>query len=420
MDLTPPLAPPQCGCLKRVVSGPADWGFVPTRTETPRNAAEAARLLFEAARAGAPQWIVGSASRLAACPPTPRSAVALSTAGLAGIVAYEPADLTLTAGAGTSLETVHELLADDGLELPASHFGLADGTLGGAVATNLSDARRASSGPLRDRILGMEIATSDGKVTKSGGRVVKNVAGYDVGRLIAGSHGGLALVTEVTLRLSPKPEAHAPFTRAFASAHEASAQAFTIAREAPALGFASVVGSGATARLVWVHEGDTEAVEEGRRWSEARYGAALESDAHDHPAPVESRLAVKALEHVCPERTNVLLKAGVRPSRVSDLLATLGELGPTFLGAHAGQGAVFARFNLGGADAALWAHRACRAVEGSGGWWRWQGAWRAGDGPEAAPWGGIETPWPLYARLKQAFDPGGLLGPAVYAGGAAR
>ncbi|MEP7028262.1 MAG: FAD-binding protein, partial [Candidatus Eisenbacteria bacterium] len=341
MDLTPALAPPACGCLKRMAAGPADWGFVPTCTETPRTAAEAARLLFEAAQAGTPQWIVGSASRLAACPPTPRSAVALSTAGLAGIVAYEPADLTLTARAGTSLEAVHELLADDGLELPASHFGLADGTLGGALATNLSDARRASSGPLRDRVLGMEIATSAGTVSRSGGRVVKNVAGYDVGRLISGSHGGLALVTEVTLRLSPRPEAHAPFTRAFGSAHEAAGHAFTIAREAPALGFASVVGSGPAARLAWVHEGDIEAVDEGRRWSEAHYGAAHESDAPDHPAPVEARLALKALEHVCPERTNVLLRAGVRPSRVADLLATLGELGPTFVGAHVGSGAVF-------------------------------------------------------------------------------
>jgi FAD/FMN-containing dehydrogenase len=420
VDLTRALVPPTCGCLKRHAGGPADWGFVPTRTETPRSAPDAARLLAEAARVRTPHWIVGSASRLAALPPTPRSAIALSTAGLAGIVAYEPADLTLTARAGTTLETVHDLLAPDRLELPASHFGLAGGTLGGAVATNLSDARRGAAGPLRDRILGMEIATSDGNVTRSGGRVVKNVAGYDVGRLIAGSHGGLALVTEVTLRLSPMPEAHAPFTRAFASAHEAAGHAFALAQGAPALGLVSVVASNQVALLTWVHEGDAEAVEEGVRWSEARHGKALATDAHDHPAPVESRLALKALEHVCPERTNVLLKAGVRPSRVADLLATWSELGPTFLGAHAMHGAAFARFDLGDPAKVRWAHQACLAAQTAGGWWRWQGAWRAGDGPGAAPWGGIETPWPLYARLKQAFDPGGLLGPSVYAGEAAR
>lgn len=418
LDLNAPLSPPQCGCLKRSVCGPSDWGLVPTRTETPKTAAEAARLLAEAARAGTPQWIVGSASRLAACPPVPRSALALSTAGLAGVVAFEPADLTLTVRAGTALETVHELLADSRLEIPAAHFGLADGTVGGAVATNLADARRASAGPLRDRILGMEIATSDGKVTRSGGRVVKNVAGYDVGRLAAGSCGGLALITEVTLRLAPMPEAHAPFERAFAGAHEAARHAFAIARDAPALGFVSVMARGPNARLLWVHEGDVEAVEDGARWSAARHGEALASDAHDHPSPALGRLALKALEHVCPERTNVLLKAGVRPSRVADLLATLSELGPTFLGAHVAQGALFARFDLAEKASAQWARRACAAIEGAGGWWRWQGAWRNEDGPAPEPWGGIETPWPLYARLKQAFDPGGMLGPPIWGRGA--
>ena len=416
MDLRP-LVPPSCGCLKRISPGPTDWGLVPTRVETPRTSQEAARLLAEAAGAGTSQWIVGAASRLGACPPVPRSSLVLSTAGLTGVVAYEPADLTLTARPGMLLETVHELLAGDGLELPASHFGLSGGTIGGAVATNLADARRASAGPLRDRILGMEIATSDGRVTKSGGRVVKNVAGYDVGRLIAGSCGGLALVTEVTLRLQPRPEGHAPFTRAFAGAPEAAEHGLALAREAPALGFVSVVARGAEARLTWVHEGDVEAVEDGVAWSAARHGAALESDAHDHPAPVEARLAVNALDHVCPERTNVLLKAGVRPSRVPALLAALGELGATYLGAHLVQGAVFARFDLGAPRAAEWTRRACAQVESAGGWWRWQGAWRDGDGPVAEPWGGIVTPWALYARLKQAFDPGGRLGPPVWGRG---
>ena len=410
MDLTR-----SCGCLRRAASSPADWGLVPTRVESPADAAEAARLLAEAARARAPQWIVGSATRLAACPPVPKSALVLSTARLSGIVAFEPADLTLTVRAGTPLDTVHELLAERRLELAASHFGLAGGTVGGAVATNLSDPRRSSVGPLRDRILGIEIATSDGKVSRSGGRVVKNVAGYDVGRLIAGSHGALALVTEVTLRLGPMPEAHAPFERAFAGAPEAAGHALTIAREAPALGFVAVVAAGPAARLIWVHEGDAEAVAEGARWSQARHGEARAQDAHDHPAPVEARLVLKALEHVCPDRTNVLLKAGVRPSRVADLLATLGELGPRDRGAHVAHGAVFARFDLTLPDAARRAHRACDAIEAAGGWWRWQGAWRTEDGPFDAPWGGIETPWPLYGRLKQAFDPGGMLGPGIYA-----
>ena len=123
----------------------------------------------------------------------------------------------LTVKGGTPLEEIHALLATRGLELPASHFGLSSGTIGGAIASDLADARRGRHGPLRDRILGMEIATTDGRVSRSGGRVVKNVSGYAVGRLVAGSYGALALVTEVTLRLAPQPEAHAAFERAAGS-----------------------------------------------------------------------------------------------------------------------------------------------------------------------------------------------------------
>jgi len=138
---------------------------------------------------------MGGASRLAACPPLPTEAAIVATHGLSEVVAFEPGDLTLTVQGGVQIARVHEVLHDHGLELPGSHFGFGGGTIGGALASGLADARRGRGGPLRDRVLGMEIATSDGRVTKSGGRVVKNVAGYDVGRLIAGSHGALALIT---------------------------------------------------------------------------------------------------------------------------------------------------------------------------------------------------------------------------------
>ncbi|MEO6463121.1 MAG: FAD-binding protein, partial [Candidatus Eisenbacteria bacterium] len=209
MDLT--TAPPACGCLARPATAPSDWGLAPTRIERPADGREAAEVLHAAARAGEAAWIAGSASRLAACPPVPRAALVVATAAIAGIVAYEPADQTLTVRAGTPLEDVHATLAEDGLELPGAHFGLADGTVGGLVATDLVDARRGRAGALRDRLLGMTVAGSDGTVTRSGGRVVKNVAGYDLMRLHAGAHGALGLIVEVTLRLAPRPEAHAPF-----------------------------------------------------------------------------------------------------------------------------------------------------------------------------------------------------------------
>ena len=217
--------------------------------------------------------------------------------------------------------------------MPGSHFGLGVGTVGGALSSGLADVRRGRVGPLRDRMLGMEIATTDGRVTKSGGRVVKNVAGYDVGRLIAGSHGALALVTEVTLRLAPRPEMHAPFERGFAAVGEAVRAAVEIARDAPAVGFAAVVGgAGGGATLAWVHEGEHEAVAAGVAWSEARFGAREPHDDAAHGAPVGARLLLSALEHVCPERTNALVRGNVRPSRLPDLVAGL-TAGAPLLGA---------------------------------------------------------------------------------------
>ena len=413
MDLTD--AVPPCGCVTRATAGPADWGLVATRTERPCDARDAAAALAGAASAGEPTWIVGSATRLAACPPVPASAVVIATAGLAGIVAYEPADQTLTVGAGTRLEDVHPVLAEDGLELPGAHFGLADGTVGGMVATDLADARRGRAGALRDRILGMTVAGPDGKVSKCGGRVVKNVAGYDLMRLHAGAHGAFGLVCEVTLRLSPRPEAHAPFDRVVDGAAQAAEAARRIAGEAASLGLVAWTQvAGTPARVTWVHEGDREWVEDGVRWSAAAYGPARADEAADHQGPVEARLRLKALEHVCPERTNVLVRGSLLPSRLPDLARRLAGLALPQFGGHALTGAAFARLDLSAPDGRATLGAVTRAMEECGGAWKIAGAWTPADGP-AVPWGGVETPWALVGRLKDAFDPARVLGPAAYA-----
>jgi len=419
VDLT--ATAPGCACLRRTAASPRDWGLAPSRSERPRDAREAAAALAAIAAAGEKAWIAGSASRLAACPPVPRAAVVVESAGIAGIVAYEPADQTLTVRAGTPLEEVHTLLAGDGLEIPGAHFGLADGTVGGMVATDLADARRGRAGALRDRLLGMTVAGPDGRVTRSGGRVVKNVAGYDLMRLHAGAHGAFGLVAEVTLRLAPRPEAHAPFERVVGDAAAAADAAWRIAREAPALGLVAFVAHGAgEGRLVWVHEGDREWVDEGARWSAQAFGAPRAGDAADHQAPVEARLRLLALEHVCPERANVLVRGSLLPSRLPDLARRLAGLALPSLGGHAGSGAAFARLDLSAPDGRATLGAVTRAIEDLGGAWKVAGAWTPDDGPAGAdgvvaPWGGIATPWDLYARLKDAFDPTRALGPPAYA-----
>jgi glycolate oxidase FAD binding subunit len=134
----------------------------------------------------------------------------LDTRGHTGIVAYEPTELYVTAKCGTPLAEIEAALDAQGQCLPFEppRFN-ADSTIGGMVAAGLSGPRRASAGSLRDYVLGVEILDGAARELTFGGQVMKNVAGYDVSRLIAGSLGTLGLITEVTLKVLPKPVAEA-------------------------------------------------------------------------------------------------------------------------------------------------------------------------------------------------------------------
>ncbi len=132
----------------------------------------------------------------------------LDTRGHAGVVAYEPTELVITARCGTSLTEIEEVLGGKNQILPFEppHFGSA-ATLGGCVAAGLSGPRRASAGAVRDFVLGMKIVDGRGQALAFGGQVMKNVAGYDVSRLLAGSLGTLGLILEVSLKVLPRPAA---------------------------------------------------------------------------------------------------------------------------------------------------------------------------------------------------------------------
>ncbi len=134
----------------------------------------------------------------------------LETKAYAGIVAYEPTELFITAKCGTTLAEIERTLAERGqcLAFEPPRFS-ADSTLGGVVAAGLSGPRRASAGSLRDYVLGVKIIDGEARELTFGGQVMKNVAGYDVARLIAGSLGTLGLITELSLKVLPRPVAEA-------------------------------------------------------------------------------------------------------------------------------------------------------------------------------------------------------------------
>jgi glycolate oxidase FAD binding subunit len=130
----------------------------------------------------------------------------LDTRAYGGIVSYEPTELVVTAKCGTTLKDLESELDRNGQFLPFEppHFGDA-ATLGGCVAAGLSGPRRAAVGALRDFVLGVKIIDGRGRALAFGGQVMKNVAGYDLSRLMAGSLGTLGLIAEVSLKVLPKP-----------------------------------------------------------------------------------------------------------------------------------------------------------------------------------------------------------------------
>ena len=143
-----------------------------------------------------------------------RSNRVLDLSGLAGITLYEPDELVLSARAGTPMATIEaalaaqrQMLAFEPIDMSGIYgHGLGAGTIGGAVACNLAGPRRIKAGAARDHLLGFHAVSGRGEAFKSGGRVVKNVTGYDLSKLIAGSFGTLAVMTEVTVKVLPAPE----------------------------------------------------------------------------------------------------------------------------------------------------------------------------------------------------------------------
>lgn len=121
-----------------------------------------------------------------------------------GIVSYDPAELTVTLGAGTSVAELDAVLAEAGQECPLDPRDRA-ATVGGTIATGCSGWRRLRYGPIRDRVLEVRFCTGDGRLVRGGGPTVKNVTGYDVPRLLVGSLGTIGVLTRVILRCQPRP-----------------------------------------------------------------------------------------------------------------------------------------------------------------------------------------------------------------------
>ncbi len=186
------------------------WGYEidgkkPTAVVRPGSTEEIADILKFARSEKLAIVAMGARTKLAMGLPPRQYDIALDMTRLDRVLAYDPGDLTLSVEAGIPLHKVQSELAAHGQFLPLAVPFLDRTTVGGTIASGIDSPLRQSYGTARDYILGMEFVTGEGIVAKSGGRVVKNVTGYDIHKLLAGSLGTLGVITKINLRTFPRP-----------------------------------------------------------------------------------------------------------------------------------------------------------------------------------------------------------------------
>lgn len=180
----------------------------------PQSETEAVAIVRDARARRAPFHITGGGTRAGLGRPTLQSDTsAVSMASLTGVTLYEPAEMVISARAGTPVSEIERLLAERGQMLPfepmdhrALYGSVGDPTIGAVASCNISGPRRIQVGAARDHLIGVRLVNGRGEIVKSGGRVMKNVTGLDLVKLVCGAYGTLGLLTEVTFKVLPRPQ----------------------------------------------------------------------------------------------------------------------------------------------------------------------------------------------------------------------
>ena len=370
--------------------------------------AAALRLLSEAAL---PALVRGGGTRLATANAPCRARVLLETQGLAGPAEIDTGEGVARFAAGAKLSALREALAGSGWELPLDPPG-SDTTLGGALAAAAQGPRFASP---RDVVLGLGVVLASGERIRCGGRVVKNVTGYDLAKLFVGSYGTLGVIEWAWLRLRPAPESTRVCVAALGPGAEADAVALLAARR-PTVRVAAVldaalasgpVSAGALPVLVVELAGDAAAVEQDATALASTAGALVADD-----SAVE---ALRTAQSSGPLRVRVAALPSALPAAAERLRAGGGAVL-----AYPARGLLWARFELEGPDDERGAERALRAATEAA---------QAAHGVyllEAAPlvarvgrevFSGALATLALERAVKRQYDPAGILNPGRFVGG---
>lgn len=309
-------------------------GAAPEALVAPGTVEEVRTVLTVAARAGFGVVPVGRMTNPG--PETPVGPfVVLSTHRLDGVLDYEPADLTVTAEAGLTLGALDRLLGEQGQWLPADPPMAPRRTLGGMVATGAAGPLGTAYGAPRDHVLGLSVVTGDARLLRLGGRVMKNVAGFDLVKLMVGSHGTLGVVVSASLRLFPRPATEQAWVLPGENpgALLAAARRVAIAAVVPASAVLLAPGSGEAgpAALVVRIQGAAPAVEsdaakllgEDLTRATAHAGDAAEkivAEARDHAADHPVVLRAFALPVLLPEVLDAVHAAVPGAALAADVL----------------------------------------------------------------------------------------------------
>ena len=339
----------------------------------------------------------------------------LDTTALTGIVAHVPADLTVTVAAGTRFTDVRATLARAGQLLPLDPPHADEATIGGIVAANSTGFWRGRYGGVRDLLIGTTVVLGDGTVARSGGRVVKNVAGYDLGKLFVGSFGTLGVIVECTFKVLPRPPVTAGARARFARGADTFATADAIVRTSarPAAVAITHVSDGSWDLLLHA-DGDAAPV--------ARTLDILSRSADTHGASAERDDAVPGalatLNDLSGSADGAVVRAALPLAALTAFATTSARLeGYALLVADATSG--IARVLLRGDDAVVidGANALLAAARVCGGSARVE---RRPDSLRARlrAWGDAEPGGRLLMRrIKEAFDPRAILEPGRSATG---
>jgi glycolate oxidase FAD binding subunit len=239
----------------------------PPKTLRPETETDLAGIIRESAEIQRPLEVIGLGGKRGVGRPLQTAAI-LTTEAFSGVTLYEPTELVLSAKAGTPLREIEATLAEHKQELafepvdlgPALGDAPGGGSIGAVFATNLSGSRRSLAGAARDHLIGVKAVNGRGEAFKSGGRVMKNVTGYDLARGLAGSWGTLAVMTEVTMKVLPRPEtSHTLLIRGLTDGVAVEALALASASPNEVSGAIHLQGAFA-ARMPGAREGDAEAL----------------------------------------------------------------------------------------------------------------------------------------------------------------